>query len=662
VLQTNSFCKMQIRLPKRYQLLFDFSMWFLLFSLLLRVIFVVWQFSDIKLSLLTVVKTVFYGIFFDFGILSFVWLISTFYLLIMPKRWIGSILDKSVIYFFFSLTVLIFVFTFFAEITFWDEFKCRFNFVAVDYLIYTFEVINNINESYPLVFLVPAMLLITFGILFIFKRRNSFKATFATNSPFNIRVIPFSLALVVAGLYGVFIKNADAEWSENRYTNEISKAGIYSFFAEFRNSKLDYDTFYTTLPNDEAFAIVRDKLKNANSKFDSDVISVRRTITDSTAMEQRPNVVFVLMESMSANFMREFGNDKAITPFMDKLAQESVLFSNLYATGTRTVRGMEAVTLSIPPTPGSSIVKRPNNANLFTIASVFKQKEYQCNFFYGGDGYFDNMNAYFGGNGFDIYDRGRGSILSDEIKANRYNVTDEEVTFENAWGACDEDMYNKLIKVADKYYAEKKPFLNFVMTTSNHKPYSYPDKKVTIPSGTGRNGAVQYADFALQQLFIKAKNKPWFKNTIFVVIADHCASSAGKDEIDVANYHIPALIFGATVKPQKVQKLCSQIDVFPTLFGMLNWTYESDFYGQNVLDAGFEPRTFVGTYLKLGYMKNDEIMILSNQKKNHFYKWNKVSNGLNKISMSESFLKESISMYQTADYLFTHKKLEEVTN
>lgn len=648
---------MQIQFPKRFKLLFDFSIWFLLSSILLRIIFTIWQFSEINHSVFALVKTIVYGLFFDLGVLSFVSLISSFYLLIIPKKWIGSVFDKSLIYFFFTLTILIFVFTFFAEITFWDEFKCRFNFVAVDYLIYTFEVVNNINESYPLVILVPSMLLITFGIVFLFKKRGSFSETFSTKTPFKSRGIVFIITVVSCGLYIGFIKNSDAEWSENRYNSEISKAGIYSFFAELRNSKLDYETFYKTLPKEEAFALVRKNLKTANTKFDVDSISIRRTISDSIASTQRPNVVFVLMESMSANFMREFGNDKAITPFMDKLAQKSVLFSNLYATGTRTVRGMEAVTLSIPPTPGSSIVKRPNNANLFTIASVFKQKDYQCNFFYGGDGYFDNMNAYFGGNGFDIYDRGRGSILSDEIKAKRYNVTDAEVTFENAWGACDEDMYKKLISVADKYYAEKKPFLNFVMTTSNHKPYSYPDKKVAIPSGTCRNGAVQYADYALQQLFEKSKNKPWFKNTIFVIIADHCASSAGKDEIDVANYHIPAMIYGANIKPEKVSKLCSQIDVFPTLFGMLNWTYESNFYGKNVLDPNFEPRTFMGTYLKLGYMKNDEIMILSNQKKNHFYKWIKETNDLNKIPMKESFLNESISWYQTADYLFTHKKL-----
>jgi phosphoglycerol transferase MdoB-like AlkP superfamily enzyme len=650
---------MHFHFSKRYKLLFDFSLWFLFSSVVLRIIFVVWQFSEVNTTVFGVVKTILYGVFFDTGVLSLIWLLSSFYLLFVPTKWIGSWADKAFVYFFFTLSLLIFVFTFFAEITFWDEFKCRFNFVAVDYLIYTFEVIHNINESYPLIILVPSMLLITAGLMYLFSKRSSFTATFSAKPTFKTKLLYFSISVFVAGFYASAVTNADAEWSENRYNNEISKAGIYSFFAEFRNSKLDYETFYTTIPTDVAFAAVRASLKNSKMQFDADSIAIRRTITDTAASEQRPNVIFVLMESMSANFMQEFGNEKEITPFMDKLAQESLLFSNLYATGTRTVRGMEAVTLSIPPTPGSSIVKRPKNSNLFTIATVFKQKNYQCNFFYGGDGYFDNMNAFFGGNGFDIYDRGRGSILSDKIKANRNTISDEEVTFENAWGACDEDVYSKLISVADTYYAEKKPFLNFVMTTSNHKPFSYPEKKITIPSGTSRNGAAQYADFALQQLFEKAKTKPWFKNTIFVVIADHCASSAGKDEIDVANYHIPVMIYGSNIKPQKVSKLCSQIDVFPTLFGMLNWSYESNFYGQNVLENAFEPRAFLGTYLKLGYMKNNEIMILSNQKKQHFYSWNKATNELTKIPMNASFLKESISMYQTADYLFTHKKLEE---
>lgn len=646
-------------ISKRYTLLIGFSIWYLLFSLLLRITFLLWQLNDLDLSILSLLKILGTGLFFDFGVLSFLYVIVSLYILIIPQKWIGSKLDKIVIFIGFSITLLIFVFTFFAEITFWDEFKSRFNFVAVDYLIYTFEVVQNIHESYPLYILIPSMVVITGLIFYYFWKRQYFNKTFNATISFKNKLISLLIAIVLMSFYIIFVNNSNAEWSKNRYNNEISKAGIYSFFAELRNNKLDFKTFYSSISDKQAFQLIRLNLQEENVKFLTDDFSIKRKINDSLDKEIRPNVVFILIESMSASFMGEFGNDKKITPFLDSISNQSLFFKNLYATGNRTVRGMEAVTLSIPPTPGQSIVKRPNNANLYTISNVFKSKNYLCNFFYGGDGYFDNMNAFFGGNGFNIYDRGRGSILSDAIKTTRYNIDDNEVTFENAWGICDEDIYDKMIKVADEYHQKKKPFLNFIMTTSNHRPYTYPANKIDISSGTGRNGAVKYSDYALQQMFAKAKNKPWFKNTIFVFVADHCASSAGKDEIDVKNYQIPAIIYGQNlIQPQKVTKLCSQIDVFPTLFGQLHWSYTSNFFGTNVLSNSYKERALMGTYLKLACKTNNNVMILSNQKINSNYTWNSVSNHLKVVPMNKPKLNETIAWYQVADYFFLNKKLK----
>lgn len=652
---------MQIKsyISKRYSLLLGFSGWFLLFSLLLRLFFLIWQLNDLDLSIFSLIRILCTGLAFDIGVLSFLFVISTFYLLLIPQKLIGSKLDKVIVYLGFSLTLLIFVFTFFAEITFWEEFKCRFNFVAVDYLIYTFEVVQNIHESYPLYVLIPSMFLITGIIFYYFWKKHFFEETFQNKTAFRFRLVNFLVSILLMLLYVVFVTNSAAEWSKNRYSNEISKAGIYSFFAELRNNKLDFKTFYNSIADEEAFKIIRANLKEDNAAFLTNDFSIKRKISDSLDINSKPNVVFVLIESMSASFMTEFGNQENITPFLDSIANQSLFFKNLYATGNRTVRGMEAVTLSIPPTPGQSIVKRPNNANLYTISNVFKSKNYQCNFFYGGDGYFDNMNAFYGGNGFDIYDRGRGSILSDAIKTKRYNIDDNEVTFENAWGICDADIYNKMIKVADENYKKNKPFLNFIMTTSNHRPYTYPSNKIDIPSGSGREGAVKYSDYALQQMFAVAKNKPWFKNTIFVFIADHCASSAGKDEIDVKNYQIPAIIYGQNlIQPQKVTKLCSQIDVFPTLFGQLHWSYTSNFFGTNVLKKAYKERALIGTYLKLAHKTNENVCILSNQKKNANYKWNPISNHLLLLPENKSKLYETIAWYQTADYLYLNNKLK----
>jgi len=519
--------------------------------------------------------------------------------------------------------------------------------------------VANIEESYPMPLLIGGTVLISLIIILIFKWRESFRKTFEFIAKPSTRIAFLSITVVIMAFFTSYISNAQAEWSANRYNSEISKSGIYSFFAAFRNNQMKYDEFYTSIDDDMAFKLVRSKLSDSNASFTGKYPSIHRKINDSLKLSSKRNVVFILVESLSASFLKEFGNKQDITPFMDSLAQKSIFFENIFATGTRTVRGMEAVTLSIPPTPGQSIVKRPENQNLFTVASVFKEKQYDCNFFYGGDGYFDNMNSYFGGNGFTIYDRGRGSVLSDQIRTVRNNIEDHKITFENAWGICDEDIYNKMLSVADKQYTEGVPFFNFIMTTSNHRPYTYPSGKIDIPSGTSREGAVKYTDFALRELFKKASKKEWYKNTIFVIIGDHCASSAGKDAIDVANYHIPAMIINLPASQnQNIPKLCSQIDIFPTLFGVMNWSYQTNFFGKDVLKNSFEQRAFLGTYRKLALMKRNKVMILSDQKRQSFYKWKKEDNSLLEIPMDRVFLKETIAWYQTADHFFTNKLLK----
>jgi len=649
----------KIQFSGRFSLLLNFIFWFLIVSQLLRIAFFIWQYDEVSWNIINLFRTLLTGLFFDIGAVTFITIPAIFYYAVIPNKWVGSWIDKGLIWFFTSLTICILVFTFFAEITFWDEFKTRFNFIAVDYLIYTHEVIANIDQSYPLPVLITGVLILTAAVLFLFYKRRAFSNTFTQKATAVQRISFLGTALLIAILYITFINNNQAEWSSNRYNSEISKNGVYSFFAAFRNNQMEYIDFYTSINNKKAFSIIKDKLNSDNSKFTGKGVSIHRNITDSIPSNEKKNVVFILVESLSGSFMKEFGNQENITPFLDSLAQKSVFFENLYATGTRTVRGMEAVTLCIPPTPGQSIVKRPENSNLYTVNSVFKSKGYDCNFFYGGDGYFDNMNAYFGGNGFSIYDRGRGSVLSDKIKTTRNNIDDSEVTFENAWGICDQDIFNKMLTVADSQYKNGQPFFNFIMTTSNHRPYTYPSGVIDIPSGTSRQGAVKYTDFALRELFKKAQAKPWFKNTVFVIIADHCASSAGKDEIDVANYHIPAFIVNLPENnSQKITKQCSQIDLFPTLFSLMHWNYESDFFGKDVLGNQFEERSLMGTYRKLVLMKQDKVMILSDQKKQAFYTWKKEDNSLKPLPMQQSFLDETIAWYQTADYLFTNKLLK----
>ncbi|PHS62092.1 MAG: sulfatase [Flavobacterium sp.] len=654
---------MKIKLfPDRFQLLKRFVFTFIVLSTLLRLIFLLWNISEVNTAFFTLVNSFVFGLFYDVGTVSFFAVPYALYLLFFPKGLYGSFIDKISTYFGYSIGLLIFLFSFFAEITFWEEFRRRFNFIAVDYLIYTGEVINNINESYPLPFLIGGILILTFLLLFFTKKKSLFEKVFTASTTFLEKLIPTLIFIFIAVIFGTSVTNKAAEFSENRYNNEIAKTGIYSFFAAFRNNELSFTGFYTTIDEDEAFSILKNKYsQNGDSLLFAKDNSIYRKIYNTDSLpEQKPNVIFICVESFSSIFLNYYNDEEMDTPTLDSLVDNSLFFENIFATGTRTIRGMEAITLSIPPTPGRSIVKRENNTDLFTISEVFKEKGYKRSFYYGGDGYFDNMNTFFGGNNFNIVDRSRGFILEDHIETQRTNIEDPEVTFENAWGVCDEDIYNKVIKEADINYKNGNLFFDFIMTTSNHKPYTYPDDKVKIPSGKNRRGGVQYTDFAIKEFLEEAKTKPWYANTVIVIMADHCAYSAGHQALDVKNYRIPLWILNApNTKAEKIKKLASQIDVFPTLFSMFNWEYNTNLFGMDILKMKpKDERALIGNYRKLGLLKEDKLLVLSDQKKINYYRWNKENNELKSLPINKKVLKETVSYYQVSDYLFHNEGLK----
>jgi len=649
--------------PTRFALFKAFIGLFLILSVIVRLSFLIWNFSEVDKNIIQLSLTFLIGSLFDLATISFFTIPYLIYLVFFPVRFYGSIVDKAITYFGIFSGILILFFSFFGEITFWDEFQRRFNFIAVDYLIYTYEVIKNINESYPLPILISLMLTLVLTSIFIINRMGCFSKTFNSKTSFKVRLIAALPWVFIATMSGLIVTNKQADFSENRYNNELAKAGIYSFFAAFRNNELAYKEFYRTIAENEAFGTVKAEFsKKGDSFVNPSKYEIFRNIknSDSLKFEQRPNIIFICIESLSGKYLNTLGSELNITPTLDSLVNQSIFFTNLFATGTRTVRGMEAITLSIPPTPGRSIVKRKNNTGLFTIGEVFKEKGYDRNFFYGGDGYFDNMNTYFGGNGFNIIDRGRGFLLDKRITTTRTNIEDDEVTFENAWGVCDEDIYRKVIKEADNAYQTGKPFFDFVMTTSNHKPYTYPEGKIDIPSGTGRDGAIKYTDYAIGEFLKTARTKPWFTNTVFVIMSDHCASSAGRWELDVENYHIPALIYNLPNMAQnKISKLCSQIDMFPTLFGLLGWDYTSNLFGMDILQMNpDDERAFIGNYRKLGLLKEDKVMILGDQKTANFYQWKSSDNSLKSVPMDNDFLRNTISWYQVSDYLYINNGLK----
>ncbi|MGZ2369329.1 LTA synthase family protein [Ancylomarina sp. YFZ004] len=625
-------------LKSRYGGLVLFSLIFLCLSFMVRSILLIKDFQNVDLNLFRFIQIYVFGLFYDIIAISYFIIPFVFYLLFIPDRLFNTKVHRWISYIFFIISIGILVFSGIGEWFFWEEFSVRYNFIAVDYLVYTHEVISNIRESYPMPIIIMGMLMLSAGIFTLVKKH--FDKTINSKSHFTSRLTT-SLILWLLPLIAFYsIDKSSAEITDNSYSNELAHNGIYQVFSAFRNNELDYKSFYHSMDDTEAFTNLRSLIKTSNSKFISDdVFDVTRQITY-PGDDKSYNIMLITVESLSASFFTQFGNTKRdITPNLDTIAQQSLFFTNFYATGTRTVRGMEALTLSLPPTPGYSIVKRPNNENMFTLGNVLKSKGYESNFIYAGNGYFDNMNYFFGNSGYNIVDR----------KA----FVDEEISFENAWGVCDEDLFAKASQVADSAYKAGKPFHNFIMTTSNHRPYTYPDGKIDIPSHSGRNGAVKYTDFAIAKFFREAKSKPWFKNTIFVVVGDHCASSAGKTSLPVKKYHIPLMIYAPDIIPAGENKaLSSQIDFAPTIMGLLNMDYTSKFFGKDIL-LDKPNRALLGTYQKIGLLRNDRLTVQLPTKRTESYLINNQTPTETQLNKNE--LRDAITYYQTASYLFHHK-------
>ena len=644
----------------RFSTLFGFLSLYVFLAFVIRIILLIWSLKDLELNFLHILRAFFTGFFFDLTMGSLFLAFYAFYLLIFPKRWIGSLLDKIFTYFYLSLVFIIIYFSLLAEIPFWDEFGVRFNFIAVDYLIYTYEVVENINQSYPL----PVIGVVLVGLIVLtfvlFKKLNIFKKTFSDKNSISNRLFYAVPVLAIAIVLGLVMKNKHADFSNNLVVNELGKNGAFSFVTAFKSNELDYETFYPKLPEKEAYSIVKKNLLQENQKYTTAKYDDISRLTTGN-QEQKPNIILIAIESFSADFLTEFGNKDHLTPNYEKLSNESIFFTNLYATGTRTVRGMEALTLSVPPTPGNSIVRRPNNQNLFSVSTIVKSKDYQTYFIYGGDGYFDNMNTIFGGQGVDIVDRNRGNPLSDEIKTQRFAIPDNEVKFENAWGICDEDLYNQSIKYADKSAKANKTFFQFVMTTSNHKPYTFPAGKIDLPQGD-RNAAVKYTDYALGKFIADAKTKPWFKNTVFVIVADHCASSAGKWEINIDRHHIPAIIYNLPEQqPTRIDRLTSQIDLMPTLFGYLGWNYNTSLYGKDINQTKIgDERAFIGNYRTLGMLKGNIFTQIDDRKRlKQFGVSGNERQTLSEIkTKNQELASQTISYYQTASVRFKNGKMK----
>jgi phosphoglycerol transferase MdoB-like AlkP superfamily enzyme len=582
-------------------------------------------------------RSFFLGLGFDLAAAAYLLTPFVLWLALAPHRLARSRFFRAATLAWFAIACFVFLLTAVAEWLFWEEFGARFNFIAVDYLLYTHEVIGNIWESYPTGKLLIVLALGAAALSALCARRiwRWTAAPLGWRAGLGAASAQVALAALLALSVNSGLKNRSAQDA----ANELAGNGIYEFFTALRSNELSYERYYATLPIAEALALVRGGFAGTDV-VNPDGGGVERLVPGSGA-ERKLNVVLVSVESLGAEFLGAYGDTRGLTPNLDRLAKESLWFSRVYATGNRTVRGLEALSLSLPPTPGQSIVRRPGNDKLFSLGGVFEDKGYDAVFAYGGYGYFDNMNAYFEANDYRAIDRR-------DIPAAR-------IQFENVWGVADEHLYDHVLEEIDREKSAHgaRPVFVHVMTTSNHRPYTYPASRIDIPSGKGREGAVKYTDYAIGYLIERARSRPWFKDTVFVITADHGASARGTSQIPVEKYLIPVFVYApAHIAPRRVDRLMSQIDIPPTLLGLLDFRYYTKFLGRDVLNSAPEgDHAFVANFQTLAYLKDDRIAVLQPKRKVDLYR---LEEGRSYVPLppDPAITREAIAYYQVASYLF----------
>ncbi|UGQ48757.1 LTA synthase family protein [Massilia endophytica] len=480
-----------------------------------------------------------------------------------------------------GLALLFIIFMELSSPQFIMQFDLRPNRLFIEYLSYPKEVAATLWNGFRVALVLGVLGTIVLGAT-VFRLLNAASANAAM---WRSRAVLLSWPLLVI-LVAVQIRSTTDHRPANPATFALSgDAMVNSLIINSPWSVLDAinsmrkeansSEIYGEFPREKVFSTVKAAPWLRDYQFNDSELPTLHAQQAAVSRERPLNLVIVLEESLGATFVKSLGG-LPVTPELEKLKEEGWWFEQLYATGTRSVRGIEAVVAGYAPTPARSVVKLSlAQHNFYTLALGLGKQGYHTEFVYGGEAHFDNMRGFFTGNGFqNVVDR-----------------RDMSPRFEGSWGASDEDLFDKSLERLKFLHAQKKPFFSLIFSSSNHEPFEFPDGKIALhdPNKQTVNNAVKYADFALGRFIAEAKKQDYWKDTVFLIVADHDNRVYGNSLVPVKKFHIPGLILGADITPKRITTLASQIDLAPTLLSLIGVSSTHPMIGRDLVKDGSSP-------------------------------------------------------------------------
>lgn len=640
--------KFKQRIPRAIRQLFQLYLIVLLIFSLFRIILFLTQTERIDTSVdkADILMAFLMGIRFDMVISGYILILPFFILTVLSFfNRTFPVVYKVLFYYvyaFFSIAFLVCA----IDIPYFKQFFSRFTITG-------FEWLGSPKFVFKMVIEEPRYWLIMIPFLcFIFIFYKAFKRIISNSretSP--LPLIPktglylLCLGLIFVGIRGRVEKKSPirigtAYFCNNPFLNQLGLNPNFTLIRSYLDSKEERNKTVQLMNDAEALANVQKYLNVGKPDKNFPLLRQRNKYIK----PNNYNVVLIIMESMSAAKMERGGNANHLTPFLDSISHKGYYFSNTYTAGIHTFNGIFSSLFAMPALFRQHPMKESGILKYHGLFSTLKEKGYSTAYFTTHDGQFDNVEGFL-----------KANDCETVISQINYPASEVKTTL----GVPDKYMFEYSIPVLNKLSEKKKPFVAAFMTASDHGPYYVPDY-FKPRSSELKMQVTEYADYSLQQMIKMASKQKWFKNTVFVFVADHGAPMDNTYDIALDYNHAPLLFYAPYIikKPKTLDCMAGQIDIFPTIMGLLKQPYANNTLGIDLLSES-RPYIFFNADDKYGVIDRDWLLIAKNDGSKKLYKYrNKDTRNYapEEKNRLEEMNKYAASNLQTFQYLILNKK------